>query len=200
MGITTGTFINGAVATAAEPVHTFTQEYLNALKVAASPSVDPSIKSIVSNKNGTLTADYFKDGFFEYSSKLIPDIKDVRTYNDRVVVVEFIDGSEEKAVLHPDDKFSVEAGVSICIAKKLAGDSSVYNKLVDRALTKMKRNREEEARAEEETRKRAERKKVIAEKKAERKRKIEDRQIENMAIAMVRAFTKIMDMEKKLEN
>lgn len=74
---------------------------------------------------------------------VIPAIVKVKPINNRVVIVEFADGTQEKAVLTKEDTFSLEQGISICITKKLLSNiigsgngSSVYNKLIDYAIKK----------------------------------------------------------------
>lgn len=98
------------------------------------PDVDPEVKSTLDKWGKKLYATFYKDGYKTTSKELTPDIKDVIVYNNKVVAVEFADGTTEKAVLHPDDKFSIEQGISICITKKLVGGSAIYNKLMERAL------------------------------------------------------------------
>lgn len=74
---------------------------------------------------------------------IMPAIVKVKPINNRVVIVEFADGTQEKAVLAKEDTFSLEQGISICITKKLLSNiigsgngSSVYNKLIDYAIKK----------------------------------------------------------------
>ena len=98
------------------------------------PDVAPEVKSTLDVRGKKLYATFYKDGFKTSSKELIPDIVDVIVYNDKAVAVEFADGTTEKAVLHPDDKFSIEQGISICITKKLVGGSAIYNKLIERVL------------------------------------------------------------------
>lgn len=102
------------------------------------------------------------------STPLIPSIVNVSTPNERVVMVDFADGTREKAVLSENDTYSVEVGISICITKKLLGGntpfgSSFYNKVVKNAMKKIdyvKKCQEAEAAAikaeEEKKRKKAE--------------------------------------------
>lgn len=71
-------------------------------------------------------------------------IKDIKVYDEKAVVVEFKDGTSERAVTHPDDTFSLEQGVSICLMKKILGGSSAYNKVIKYALGVMKENKKAE--------------------------------------------------------
>lgn len=83
-----------------------------------------------------------EDGQAYLHTALIPSIVNVSTPNERVVIVDFADGTREKAVLSKNDTYSVEVGISICITKKLLGGntplgSSFYNKVVKNALKKI---------------------------------------------------------------
>ena len=44
-------------------------------------------------------------------------IKDYTVYNNKAVIVEFTDGTEEKAVVHEGDVFDLERAVEICVLK-----------------------------------------------------------------------------------
>lgn len=163
------------------------------MKANVKPDVNPEVKTMLTRNDhdGELVAKFYKDGFLQSTKKLIPDIKDVRIYNNCAIVVEFMDGTAEKAVVHQCDEFSVEQGISICITKKLVGGSSIYNKLIDRAIRVFLKNdakRTEEARAKEDRR---ERKKKNEEKKARREAAMLEKSIEIQKEAYVRAWTEI---------
>lgn len=154
--------------------------------------VDPEVKStLTKNSRGTLCATFYNDGFKISSGELIPDIKDVIVYNNHAVVVEFVDGTSEKAVLHPEDQFSIERGISICITKKLVGGSSIYNKLIDRAIKIMINNDAEKTKREQEEEARKERKKKNDEKKARRKAAKREEYIETQKEAYIRALREV---------
>lgn len=156
------------------------------------PDVDPEVKStLTKNSKGKLCAAFYKDGFKTSTKELIPDIKDVIVYNDHVVVVEFVDGTSEKAVLHPEDQFSIEQGISICITKKLVGGSSIYNKLIDRAIKVKINNDAEKTKREQEEEARKERKKKNDEKKARRKAAKREEYIETQKEAYIRALREV---------
>lgn len=156
------------------------------------PDVDPEVKStLTKNGIGKLCATFYKDGFKLLTKELIQDIKDVIVYNDHVVVVEFVDGTSEKAVLHPEDQFSIEQGISICITKKLVGGSSIYNKLIDRAIKIMINNDAERTKKEQEEEARKERKKKNDEKKARRKAAKREEYIETQKEAYIRALREV---------
>lgn len=156
------------------------------------PEVDPEVKStLTKNNKGKLCATFYKDGFKTSTKELIPDIKDVIVHNNCVVIVEFTDDTSEKAVLHPCDEFSVEQGISICITKKFVGGSSIYNKLIDRAIKVMINNDAEKTKREQEDEARKERKKKNDEKKARRKAAKREEYIETQKEAYVRALREV---------
>ena len=64
-------------------------------------------------------------------------IKDYKVYEDRAVIVEFEDGSKEKAVCNEDDKFDLERGISICVMKHIFG-TDVYKSMVKTAMNQVK--------------------------------------------------------------
>lgn len=156
------------------------------------PEVDPEMKStITKNQRNNLVANFYEDGFKKSCKELIPDIKDVTVHQNRVVIVEFVDGTIEKAVLHPSDQFSVEQGISICITKRLVGGSSIYNKLIDRAVKVMINNdaeRTKKAKAEDE---RKEYNKKRDERKARRKAERREEYIETQKEAYIRALKEL---------
>lgn len=87
---------------------------------------------------------------------VIPDIVNVQNVNDKTVFIEFADGTKEVAVLKDGDIFNLETGILICLTKKILSmisngeptGSSLYNKLVKYALTKVdatKKQRQAEA-------------------------------------------------------
>lgn len=156
------------------------------------PEVDPEMKStITKNQRNNLVANFYEDGFKKSCKELVPDIKDVTVHQNRVVIVEFVDGTTEKAVLHPSDQFSVEQGISICITKRLVGGSSIYNKLIDRAVKVMINNdaeRTKKAKAEDE---RKEYNKKRNERKARRKAERREEYIETQKEAYIRALKEL---------
>lgn len=164
------------------------------------PEVDPEVKSTLTTRcvfeNGVggykeLYAKFYKDGFRTSEKELIPDIKNVIVHNNHAVIVEFVDGTTEKAVLHPEDQFSVEQGISICITKKLVGGSSIYNKLIDRAVKVMINSDAERTKKQIEDEARKERKKKNDEKKARRKAAKREEYIETQKEAYIRALREV---------
>lgn len=99
---------------------------------------------------------------------VIPNITNVKVIKEKVVIVSFADGAQEKAICAEGDTFSVENGVTICLMKKLLADkcriqsgTSIYNKLVKIAMDnvgadeKKKQKEKEKIRAEKKARKEA---------------------------------------------
>jgi hypothetical protein len=139
------------------------------------PDVDPATKTELVVNNGNIYVKHYKDGFFKSERKLMPNITDVRVY-DNTVVMMFADKTKTSAVLDSEDTFSIEHGISICVTKKLLGEdgNSLYNKLITRALKviKKKQKDEDDAKNKKEADKKArELKKARAERRKEKKRR-----------------------------
>lgn len=158
----------------------------------------PNTNRFIVGRHNTHLFAYDNDGNCETISVLIPSITDVKSIDDKVVIVNFADGTSEKAVLSDDDKFSLEQGISICIIKKILSDntnghgSSAYNKLIDYAM-KVYKNKEKNIKAIEESEKKtkeAERKRAekLRKKRAKHKAKLREEQIEIQAEAYRRAM------------
>jgi hypothetical protein len=148
---------------------------------------------------------------FGMNSKIMPNITTVRVEEStsnkdkqtktKIVFVDFTDGTSEKAILHPDDEFSLEQGISICITKKLLSmktngyGHSAYNKIINRGVAVYKRSvaaaekaaKNQEAEEERITRLNAK----IARKKAKRAAKKREYEIELRKEAYVRAMKEI---------
>lgn len=119
-------------------------------------------------------------------------IKDVKLINDKVVIVYFTDGTKSKAVCAEGDTFSLEAGIGICIAKRMMSSdeqigTSRYNNAIKQALKVMKRNQqieESDKRIREEIKKSEEKARLKRQKRAEKRRQ---RRIEEQAQAIILA-------------
>lgn len=109
------------------------------------PEVSPETTTKLNIKNGKVFVKHYKDGYFKSERCLMSDIADIDVYGQTVVVT-FADKTKTSAALDNEDIFSLEQGISICITKKLLGEngSSLYNKLIKRAL-KLKHKKEEAA-------------------------------------------------------
>jgi len=122
----------------------------------------------------------------------VPEIIDVKTINNKVVIVTFIDGTQTKAVCDKDDTFNLEVGIGICITKRLMSDdeqtgNSMFNKSIKNALKVMKRNEQLEKtrkEIEEEEKRIADKIKRKKEKRAEKRRQ---KKIQMMADAILLA-------------
>ena len=114
------------------------------------PEVSEETKTELTIKNGKIYAKNYDKGFFKSEKMLIPDIKDIKVYNNTTVIIVFADDTKTVAVLDSKDEFNLEQGISICLTKKLLGDngSSIYNKLINRAFEVKKQNEEAIQRAE----------------------------------------------------
>ena len=163
--------------------------------VNALPDVPAETNSKLTRADGKYRVSFYKNGTMTSVKNLIPCVTDVRSYNDRVVVVTFSDGTEEKAVLHPDDTFSLETGVSICLAKKLVGGGSVWNKMVAHAM------KQENAESQREAERvacemRLKNQRIAKERRVEaRKKKRERKQINMMTEAITNALTAFVERE-----
>lgn len=124
-----------------------------------------------------------------------PAITDVKTINNKVVIVTFADGTSTKAVCDKDDVFNPDVGIGICITKRLMSrdektGNSMFNKAIRDAHKVMKRN-EELAHAKkelEEEEKRIEAK--IQRKKERRAAKRRQKRVEELADAIALANTR----------
>ncbi|MBQ2174679.1 MAG: hypothetical protein II453_06390 [Alphaproteobacteria bacterium] len=144
----------------------------------------------------------------DYYIDLMPNIEDVRVVNKpntdepKVVMVDFADGTTEKAVLSDEDTYSLETGISICITKKLMSVSDsvsgtkVYNSVIRHAMKVMKENREweDEARRADEAEKQREKK--LAEKRARRQARREAAEKEKLIDMLAEAINRAKDKRK----
>ena len=129
-------------------------------------------------ENGEIRIATYKNRMRQFDTKLISAIEDVQVLNDRVVMVKFVDGTTEKAVLDDSDTFSIEQGISICISKKIlsvltkGNGGSVYNKLVEyglKAYEEVKKRKYESAKENAEKNAKAKRNAERAKRKRSRK-------------------------------
>ncbi len=72
-------------------------------------------------------------------------VKNYKTFNDKVVVVEFADGTKTKAVCDREDSFSLDAGIAICLLKKAMGGSDKYNQYIRKLIREHEENLYNEA-------------------------------------------------------
>ena len=161
-------------------------------KLTKTPEVRPDTTTKLDIKNGKISVKHYKDGFFKSERTIMPDIRDVTVHLDTVLVT-FSDDTKTVAVLDNDDAFSLEQGISICITKKLLGQdgSSIYNKLVKRAL-KVKQDNEKAAKNAEKAKEEARRRQEIARIRHEKKQlKKRENTIEMYKEAIIRAIERL---------
>lgn len=72
-------------------------------------------KKIVKNEGPKFVDLYGKDACYEWG---IPKVTAVETYNDRVVLIRFADGTFTKAVCSENDTFDLDIGITICLFKR----------------------------------------------------------------------------------
>lgn len=75
----------------------------------------------------------------------IPAITKVYQPADRVVICTFSDGATTKAVCHPDDKFSLDTAISICVTKYIFEKfiDQTYHRYIKDALQLVERQKKE---------------------------------------------------------
>lgn len=110
------------------------------------PSLEPGVR-----EDGTYVVHVDEDG---YATPIMPTITDVKVVKDKVTIVTFADGTQEKAVCAEGDTFSLENGITICLMKKMLADSciegtgtSIYNNLIRYATKKVGAAKKEEEEA-----------------------------------------------------
>ena len=141
---------------------------------------------------------------FKYSAKLKGDelnvkednmkkintnfiIKDYKVYEDTALIVEFEDGTKEKAVANEDDFFDLSRGVEIAVLKHIFG-SNEYKSMVKKAMNQIKAvdKAKEDKKKEEELI--ARKKAKAARKKARRLERKRNERIEEMKTAYLAAM------------
>jgi hypothetical protein len=162
-------------------------------------------KNLLVTKEKRLKVKNCKDGYVESTKDIMPNIKDISVkadgVNSTVIFVTFTDGKTEKAVLDPDDDFSLEHGLTIIMLEKLLSDKgvdgkSVHNKLVKHAIKFYKHQEDERVKAAELKKAEKEKKKRIEEKirvrKAKKARAEREYQIEMHKEAYLRALNEMV--------
>lgn len=135
----------------------------------------------------------------EKEVKTVPcDIVDYKVFNDKVVVVTFADGTEEKAVCDKRDNFDLERAVEVCVMKKQVGGHKAYNKLVRDAMKQLKAvdDHKKKEKAEEELK--AKRRQKDIERKLKRKEKKRQEEIEIQKEAYLKAM-QVLEASRKTE-
>ena len=127
-------------------------------------------------------------------------IQDVKILSpNKVVQVIFKDGTSEKAVCSGEDNFSLEIGISICIAKKILGGTGKYNSVIRKAMKIIENKKKTEEKAEEERKRVLKRKQKREAYLKKRELKKREEQIKIQEEAYYRAMKRIEGEEKKNE-
>lgn len=162
--------------------HVTTSEINKKINEALSkkPEVSPETITKLDVRGGKIFVKHYKDGYFKSERCLMTDIADIDVYGQTVVVT-FADKTKTSAALDNEDIFSLEQGISICITKKLLGEngSSIYNKLIKKAL-KIRNQKHEAALKAEKEKEEAKRRKEAA--LAKRNKKKLKRRAEQIAV------------------
>lgn len=167
-------------------------------KVFVKPEVAPNTKSKLIERDGELVVIYYKDGYKTGEKVIMPAITGVEVVQS-TVIVRFADKTKTKATFDSEGKFSLEEGISICVTKKLLGQegSSLYNKLIEKALKIKAKNEADAAKAQQEA---EEAKRRKAKYQAQREKKKQRRREEAVAIqaeAYARALRMVAEENKK---
>ena len=177
----------------------------DAQKAQEAPEFPDETRTVLSlNDNGQLMVQRCENGRGKRPHVLMPDFKKISVYKDdhdnmRAVRIEFVDGTKTTASVHDDDVFSLEHGISICIAKRILDEivrnsgHQVYNKLVRRAAKFYAKQQKAEQR---------EKEAKAAEKRSEENRKLkklrrEERMKKNALDAEALAREEIIEIQKE---
>lgn len=110
------------------------------ITIESAPSLPNGADTLLYTRNGYSRLVYRgNDNIIHNSYELLPEIENIRVFG-KTIVLDFCDGTSEKATTRGDDEFSIEQGVTICLAKKLLSDKTnghgheAYNKLVNHTV------------------------------------------------------------------
>jgi len=110
------------------------------------------------------------------TNQRIPAIRNIQTFNDRVVQVTFIDGSQTKCVCGKDETFDLYEGIAFCLFKRFLGKErghKHFNDLMRYAFKKLDEQEKTKKRVAEikaENKRREEKKKLQAQRRKAKKR------------------------------
>ena len=113
---------------------------------------------------------------------VVPNIYDVKVYNDKVVKVIFADRTTETAVCQEGDKFDLDIGITVCLMKKMLGRNEYF-----RILKKAKKNAAAHRELERKSEEAANIRKRQRAKREERKRARRERRNKELAAAIADA-------------
>lgn len=126
--------------------------------------------------DGDGSAMFNPDGPFSHSSSRIPAISQIQTFNDRVVQVTFIDGSQTKCVCGKDETFDLYEGIAFCLFKRFLGKEKGHKHFNDlmryafKKLDEQEKQKERKAEIEAENKRHEEKKKLQAQRRKAKKR------------------------------
>ena len=139
-------------------------------------------------------------------TKIMPTIIDVKSINEKVVIIEFADGTTEKSILADGDTFSLEHGIEICLMKKLLSDlthgngNSVYHKLVDYAMNRYNRLSKWEQEEAEREKAEKEAKRTLEGKREKKRAKRKEKEIAEYTDILAQAISKAIQSCPNLIN
>lgn len=129
----------------------------------------------------------------------IPAIKDYTVYNDKVIKVEFVDGTTTKCVCDDaENEFDFYTGLAFCLFKRALGKDGhkLFNKAMRTAMKALDKIDEQHDREEEDIRRQKAKKAKAEAKRKEKAEKARQEQIDIQAAGMLDALRKF-EKEKK---
>ena len=178
--------------------------YTHAYQPVKKEEAPKDATNLLVTKEARLKVKNCRDGFVESTKDIMSNIKEIAVKSDgtnsTVIFVTFTDGKREKAVLDPEDEFSLEHGLTIIMLEKLLSDKgvdgkSVHNKLIKYAMKFYKRQEEIKAKEQKQQQEEKERlKRIKAKIKARKAKKSNDEkeyQIEIQKEAYLRAMREL---------
>lgn len=183
-------YSTSSTSSAASKSFTISDSVERTIKEEVKKQLNPEVSKITKNTldcfSGWIYGNIYEDGFKKGSVAILPDIKEVSIITNKGrecgVEVKFGDNTTEKSIVHKNDTFSLEQGISICVTKKLialkfgsykGNESSFYNKLIQYGLKVYEDKKAKEAKeAEEKKRKQEKFEKAVAKKKARKAKRL----------------------------
>ena len=159
---------------------------------------DADTSNVLFDRIGNIKFQHMSPFQYAMPNNISHFVKTIQVYNNRVVKLTFIDDTVSTAVCSAADEFSLETGISICLAKRMLDTdqkrgSSQYNKMIKSLLTKYEKQQQDELEKEnEKLRKKLKWQKAREKKELRRKRK-EERAIEMQKEAYIRAMNELKD-------
>ena len=189
-----------------QDLKSYVDKRINEVTAISTVRPETKCKMVINDREGAIFCESYDNRKLKSTRRIMPDIDDVRTIEQemddhtsiiRAVIVTFKDGTSTKATFDDGDINSLEYGISVCITKRLLGEhgTSLYNKIVRRAMRVKAENDEAARRHTAEEVRIANKLKKLAAKRAAKKIRREEQQreakIDMIAEAVVRAMQKI---------